>query len=88
MKKKFRENISDMFDLPKDTFVDLPKIILTGNREIYVENYRGILEYTDSVIRLNIGANALKVCGEELDIRAIGEEDITLNGTISSIEFC
>lgn len=88
MKKKFRENISDIFDLPKDTFVDLPKIILTGNREIYVENYRGILEYTDSIIRLNIGANALKVCGEELDIRAIGEEDITLNGTISSIEFC
>lgn len=88
MKKKFRENISDMFDLPKDTFVDLPKIILTGNREIYVENYRGILEYTDSIIRLNIGANALKVCGEELDIRAIGEEDITLNGTIASIEFC
>lgn len=88
MKKKFRENISDMFDLPKDTFVDLPKIILTGNREIYVENYRGILEYTDSIIRLNIGANAIKVCGEELDIRAIGEEDITLNGTIASIEFC
>lgn len=88
MKKKFRENISDMFELPKDTFVDLPKIVLTGNREIYVENYRGILEYTDSVIRLNIGTNALKVCGEELDIRAIGEEDITLNGTIESIEFC
>lgn len=88
MKKKLGENLSDMLDLPKNTFLDLPQIVATGNKEIYIENYKGILEYSDTLIRLNIGNSCIRVQGEELDIRSIGEEDITLSGNIKCIEFC
>jgi len=87
MKKSICENISDMFDLPKDTLINMPRIMLTGDKEIYVENYKGILEYSDEVIRLNINGRELKICGGKMDIREIGESDITLSGTIKSVEF-
>ena len=87
MKKSIYENISDVFDLPKDALMDLPKIMLTGDREIYIENYKGILEYSDTVIRLSLVGKTLKICGSEMDIRTIGETDITLSGRISGIEF-
>lgn len=87
MKKKFRENISDIFELPKDTFVSLPQIILTGNREIYIDNYKGIIEYGENTIRINTGEKILKISGNELDIKGIGENDITVDGDILTVEF-
>ncbi len=85
--KRWKENISDMLELPKDTFMNLPQIIMLGNKEIYIDNYKGIIEYSDTVIRLNIGEKALKICGENLDIKGIGEEDITIDGSFCSVEF-
>lgn len=89
MKKfiKVRETIADVLELPKDTLLDLPQVILTGDREIYIENYKGIIEYTDMLVRLNTGFKILKITGTELSIKSIGVDDITLRGYFSSVEF-
>lgn len=84
---KIRETISDALELPKDTFLDLPKIILTGNREVYIENYKGIIEYTDTLMRLNTGMRLLKITGKALCIMSIGADDITVGGEIEAVEF-
>lgn len=84
---KLRETISDALELPKDTFLNLPRIILTGSREVYIENYKGIIEYTDTLMRLNTGARLLKITGTGLGIVSIGADDITVGGEISSVEF-
>lgn len=81
------EKIIDALNLPKDVILELPKLIFTGNRELYVENYRGIIEYSDSVIRLNTNEYILKITGSRLGIKSIAEEEITLNGDIKSLEF-
>lgn len=84
---KIRETISDALEMPKDTFLDLPKIILTGSCEVYVENYKGIIEYTDELIRLNTGMRLLKITGKALKIVSIGADDITIGGEIDAVEF-
>jgi sporulation protein YqfC len=84
---KIRETISDALELPKDTFLNLPRIILTGNREVYIENYKGIIEYTDTLMRLNTGARLLKITGSGLGIVSIGADDIIVGGEISTVEF-
>jgi sporulation protein YqfC len=87
LKKSMREAISDALDLPKDTLLDLPKIILTGNKEVFIENYKGIVEYTDEVIRLNTSTHMLRITGKNLGIREIGDDEITLFGDVLSVEF-
>lgn len=87
MRKLIRETIADALEFPKDAFLDLPKIILTGDKEVYIENYKGIIEYTDTLMRLNTGFRLLKIEGSTLSIKSIGTDDITVTGKIQSVEF-
>ena len=50
-----KESLIDSLRLPKDICMGAMKVTLTGNREAWVENYRGILEYTEKLILLHIG---------------------------------
>lgn len=87
MRKKIREGISEMLEFPKEVVMDLPKLTMAGNRELYLENYKGIVEYTSAVVRLNLGEKELRITGENLGIRSIESEDITVSGLIGSVEF-
>lgn len=86
-KKSRAERMAEIFDLPKDIVLDLPKMIFTGNRELYVENYRGIVEYSESVMRFNAGDYLVSVTGRGLGIKNIATEEITLCGDIRTLEF-
>ena len=48
--------------LPKDTMLGAAIVTVTGNREAFIENYKGILEYTTESIVLQ-GKNT-KICFE------------------------
>lgn len=87
MKKNLRAGISRVLDFPQEVLLDLPKLTLSGNRELYLENYKGIIEYTDAVIRLNIGEKQLKITGAGLGIKSIDSDDITVFGDIHHVEF-
>ena len=86
-RKPFGERLADTLDLPKDILLGLPRLIFTGNRELFIENYRGIVEYSDTVIRLNTSECMLKVSGTGLGIKNIAAEEIMLFGTIKRLEF-
>ncbi|MGI5850751.1 MAG: sporulation protein YqfC [Clostridiales bacterium] len=91
MKKKklqtVKATVSEMFELPKEITLNMPKINLIGNNQMLVENHRGIIEYTPSIIRVNSTIGLIRVQGEELHLRNIAEEDIMISGDIKSIEF-
>ena len=50
MEKK--EYLVESLKLPKDICMGAIKVSLTGNQEAWIENYRGILEYTECQILL------------------------------------
>ena len=82
-----REKLSDMLDMPKDVVQDLAKITMIGERDLTVENYKGILEYSDTIIRLKTNGRGIKITGENLGIRTITDEDIEVYGRINTLEF-
>ena len=45
--------INRMLEIPKETYTNEPKIIITGFNELVIENYKGILEYESYFIRIN-----------------------------------
>ena len=81
------ERIAETLDLPKDILLNLPRLVFTGNRELFIENYRGIVEYSDTVIRLNTSECMLKISGVQLGIKHIAAEEIMLFGNIKRLEF-
>ncbi len=55
MSKKFynaRETVADKLDLPRDIILNQPKIIVTGNEEITIENHRGVVVFEEKVVKL------------------------------------
>ena len=88
MGKKIREKISKRLEIPMEVMIDLPKLTMTGDRELYLENYKRILEYTPKQIRLDLGGRQILISGADLIIDAIESRDLTVSGTIYRVEFC
>lgn len=88
--KKNRDNIksslSEILDLPIDIAMDLPKIIILGNKLVTVSNHRGIIEYKDRLIRINSKIGIIKITGENLEIKNILSEEIVIEGEIEVVE--
>jgi sporulation protein YqfC len=84
---RIREKISNTFELPKDIIMDVSKVIIVGTNQITVENHKGIVEYSEELIRVNTGSGIMKLFGRNLAIKTILQEEITITGEITNIEF-
>lgn len=82
--KRIKEKFMDMMELPKEMLKDIYRITLLGNEDILVENYKGIIEYEENIIRLNNGIN---IFGSNLNVEEITNEDIFITGKINNVEF-
>ncbi len=82
-----KKGLAEVLELPKDIILDLPKIIMIGNLQIYIENHKGILEYTDNRIRINIKNGTLRIIGKNLMLKNIVAEEIFIVGEINQVEF-
>lgn len=78
---------ADMLDVPKDSVLDVPRITLVGGLQLYVENYRGILEFRNDLLRLSLSKGELQVFGQELVVKQIFPAEVIIEGTISGIKY-
>lgn len=92
MKKKqndilTKKNIVDVLKLPKDVCMGAVKITMTGNMEAWIENYRGILEYTEERILLQTKTCQLCFEGSLLHIDYYTNEDMKISGNIKRVHY-
>lgn len=73
--------------LPKDIIMGALKVTLTGSHEAWIENYRGILEYTENQILLQ--GKTCQVCfeGSRLSIDYYTNEDMKISGCIACVKY-
>lgn len=77
----------DSLQLPKDILRGDMRITLTGNREVWIENYKGILEYSEDCILLQGKNIRVQFEGKRLTIDYYTNEDMKLTGKIMSIKY-
>lgn len=82
-----RDALIDSLSLPKDILLGALRVTLTGSQEAWVENYKGILEYTECQILLQ-GKNC-QVCfeGQRLCIEYYTNEDMKISGCIRCVRY-
>ncbi len=87
-KKSFKKDVLvDTLKLPSDVCTGALRVTLTGNSEAWIENYRGILEYSDKVILLQAKGNQVCFEGKNLIIEYYTNEDMKINGCIGSVRY-
>lgn len=82
-----KERLVESLKLPKDICMGAMKVTITGSCEAWIENYRGILEYTDS--RILLQGKTCQVCfeGNRLSIDYYTNEDMKVSGCIACVRF-
>ncbi|MBQ8143422.1 MAG: YabP/YqfC family sporulation protein [Butyricicoccus sp.] len=72
--------------LAEDLTGGLTRLELTGGSRLLIEDHRGILEYTDSVLRIALRRGTIVVTGEGLQLTALTLRELAVSGCIRAIE--
>ena len=80
------EKTAELFDLPADALAGLPKVELVGDRELRIENHRGILAYGTDEIHISGGKLIIKVRGSGLTLRAMNASELLITGEIAGVD--
>ncbi len=73
--------------LIESLFSDLPEFIFRGNREVVIEGSRGVLLYSETVIRINTSMGLVSFEGRNLNLKCISPTELIIDGFITKVEF-
>ena len=80
-----KSKIAEKLNIPQDISDGLPIVTVTGKNEIYVENYKGIIEYGKSCIKIQTKVCRVTFSGKNLEIVYYTNVDMKITGDIESI---
>ncbi|MBP2645735.1 MAG: sporulation protein YqfC [Firmicutes bacterium] len=81
------ERIAALLEIPDDIVLDLPRITMLGNKQLLVENHKGIIEYTASLVRIRLNQGELIIAGENLTLGNLQTEQILFEGIVAEIKY-
>lgn len=73
--------------LPKDSVLGASIVSVTGNTDVFVENYKGIIAYTGELILLQGKTCKIEIAGKGLHIVYYTNEDMKIQGTIEAVRY-
>lgn len=87
MKRNSKEKLVNSLELPKDLMLGAAILNVTGRREALISNYKGILEYEDSFIRVQTKNCRILISGSHLAIDYYTNEEMKITGFIDTIQY-
>lgn len=85
--KRGLQKIAQILELPDDLIMDLPRITMLGNKQLLIENHRGIVEYTPEFIKVNLSYGTITIVGEEMFLGNLQIEQILIEGKVGEIRY-
>lgn len=82
-----REKMVTNLELPKDLMLGAAILTVTGRKEALISNYKGILEYEDSFIRVQTKNCRIRITGAHLAIDYYTNEEMKITGYIDTIQY-
>lgn len=82
-----KEKLADTLSLPKDILLGAAIVTITGTYEVYVQNFMGIIEYNDKLVKMQTKSGRLVICGKKLLIEYFTNDDVLVKGSISEVRF-
>jgi sporulation protein YqfC len=78
---------AELFELPPDAVAGLPHVEVLGRSQLYMENHRGILSYSEEEIAINGDSLVVKVMGKKLTLVSMTGEGLRIRGEIDRVEW-
>ena len=82
-----KAKMAEMSEMPKDVVRGRPVRTMTGQTELHLENHRGIIEYTDLLVRIRMKNGQIRVKGKNLNVSYYTNDEMKVKGYIEAIEY-
>lgn len=86
-KEQIKRKLASAASMPKDVVMGASVVTVLGTTEVCIENYSGITEYTDSIVRVRTKHGQIQLKGEHLEIEFYTNDEMKITGGITLIEF-
>ncbi len=85
VKENVKSNLVESLELPMDIMYGSVIITAMGRNQVLVENYKGIIEYTQEKIRLQTKTCQVTIQGKRLLVEYYTNEEMKITGYIQGI---
>lgn len=75
-------------DLPGEPLPGQSLLELTGDRQVLIENHRGVTQYSRERIGVKVNYGELLVCGRGLELARMSQGQLVVSGAVDSIQLC
>ena len=82
-----KEQFASAASMPKDVVMKAAVLTALGNFEVCIENYRGITEYTECLVRVQTKGGQIRLTGKRLKVEYYTNDEMKITGKIECIEF-
>lgn len=85
--KKNFNSIKNSIGIPECALPDFSHFEMNSNKEVIIEGSKGILQYDENIIRVNMGKMITAFYGRNLSLKCLDSDSLVIVGFITSIEF-
>ena len=82
-----KETLLESLGFPTDVICGETLLSVVGKRKLRIENYRSILIYTDTQIRIQAKSYKVTVSGRNLSIRSYDKDEMEIVGHFDDVIF-
>ena len=83
--KNTRNKIEKLLEIPVEVTTNIPKVTLIGFNQLMIENYTGVIEYEEYLVKINSSIGIIIIEGNKMNLNQINENDVLISGVLSKI---
>ncbi len=83
-----KEHISGKIGFTRDVLLGETIVTIEGDSILFIENYKGILAYTDKCIIIQGRKNKVHIEGKNMQIEYYTSLDMKIKGIFSLVKYC
>ena len=87
-RSRILERLFESIDLPGEVLPGQPLVELLGDGRVLIENDRGVTEYGNDRIAIQVCYGHIVVIGQKLELVRMCKEQLIILGRIESVTLC
>lgn len=86
-KNRFFEKAEKALDISCGLLRNLPNITFYGTNLVEIDNFKGLLDFSETSLRINTSDSIIRLDGEELKIETITDDSLSVRGSLKALSF-
>ena len=83
-----KNKLLKLLQMPSNIFSDISPINFISNEEVWIQDCKGIIDYNEKNIKVNIGKNIIaNFKGRNLKIKNLSQSNLLITGFVISLDF-